>query len=133
MRIAFVTFGCFDSHATLKRATGMAAPLLEKGHEVYLLLEDAPINREKAALECPEAEVIWHRSESSAFAERSQKQKTVNEIRPDVVWICGVGLRNWVRKPARHTIMLADHSELYSQVSSSAIRRVIYGLLEIFQ
>ena len=47
MKIAFVTFGNFDGHATLKRATGMARPLILAGHEVYLLLEDSDVNREK--------------------------------------------------------------------------------------
>ena len=60
MRIAFVTFGNFDGHATLKRATGMAGPLIAQGHEVVLLLEDCEINREKVELECPSAEVVWH-------------------------------------------------------------------------
>lgn len=32
MRIAFVTFGNFDGHATLKRETGMAGPLAKRGH-----------------------------------------------------------------------------------------------------
>lgn len=130
MRIAFVTFGCFDSHATLKRATGMATPLLDKGHKVYLLLEDAPINREKAALECPDAKVIWHRPESSAFAERSQKQKALDSIRPDVVWICGVGVRNWMSRTHKGCLVLADHSELYSVVSDDRFRKCFYWFLE---
>lgn len=130
MKIAFVTFGNFDGHATLKRATGMAGPLAALGHEVHLLLEDASANRAKAVMECPAATVHWHDRASSPLAERRAKQNTINAIQPDLVWICGVGLRNWIRKPKRDTAILADHSELYSVVVEGKIRRCVYSLLE---
>lgn len=130
MKLAFVTFGNFDGHATLKRATGMAGPLVIRGHEVHLLLEESPINREKVRLECPESSVHWHTRGRSPLSERKAKQRTLDEIQPDLVWICGVGLRNWVVRPKKSCVVLADHSELYSQVSSGAARRFLYSLLE---
>lgn len=130
MKIAFVTFGNFDGHATLKRATGMASPLIEAGHEVTLLLEDCSVNREKAAMECPEAHVVWHSRGSNAWSERSEKQRSLNQLKPDLVWICGVGPRNWVSRPSKDCFLLADHSELFSQVGESVLRRKFYSLLE---
>lgn len=130
MILAFVTFGNFDGHATLKRATGMAGPLIEAGHEVHLLLEESPINREKVTMECPEAMVHWHQRGSSAWIERKCKQATLDQIKPAIVWICGVGLRNWMRKPCKETVVLADHSELYSEVGEGLLRRRIYSLVE---
>lgn len=130
MIFAFVTFGNFDGHATLKRATGMASPLIERGHEVHLLLEESPINQEKVELECPKAIVHWHERGHSAWSERAAKQRKLKTIEPDVVWICGVGLRNWVRKTSKKTILLADHSELYSVVETRALRRLVYRFIE---
>ena len=130
MKIAFVTFGNFDGHATLKRATGMAGPLLVEGHEVFLLLEDCGINREKVELECPGVQVFWHQRSCSARTERRAKQVTLASIQPDVVWICGVGSRNWMRRTHRACIVLADHSELYSRVSHDFVRKAFYWLLE---
>ena len=130
MKIAFVTFGNFDGHATLKRATGMAGPLIAAEHEVYLLLEDSPVNREKVILECPSAKVVWHLRGESGSAERKEKQATLDRLQPDVVWICGVGSRNWMRKPHAKAVVLADHSELYSKVSADLPREVFYWLLE---
>lgn len=130
MRIAFVTFGNFDGHATLKRATGMAGPLIANGHEVVLLLEDCKVNKEKVELECPNVKVVWHVRGNTAKAERRAKQESLNRLQPDMVWICGVGSRNWMRKSHPECLVLADHSELYSKVSSGFMRCVFYWLLE---
>lgn len=130
MVIVFVTFGDFNGHATLKRATGMSAPLISSGHEVHILLEDSPSNREKVSMECPTAVIHWHIRERSPWAEWKIKQRTLNQLNPDTVWICGVGLRNWMRRPTPDSILLADHSELYSAVATGFLRRAFYGLLE---
>lgn len=114
MHIAFVTFGNYYRHPTLKRATGMASPLLSRGHKVSILIEDSPENRAKVFVECPGAQIIYHKRGKTARAERAAKQATLNAIQPDVVWICGVGLRNWVCKPTPTSIVLGDHSELVS-------------------
>ena len=130
MHIAFVTHGSFDTHATLKRATGMATPLLEAGHEVTLLMQDSKANREKVILECPEVSVCWYSKGLSSFKERRQKQDFLNKLKPDLVWICAVGLRNWMTRPMKGCIMLADHSELFSHVGGNRFRKIIYWFVK---
>jgi glycosyltransferase involved in cell wall biosynthesis len=131
MLIAFVTFGNYDAHSTLKRATGMAGPLIRAGHEVHLLMEEHPSNRHKIQLECPEASVIWHQRHDNALAERKVKQRSLEALSPDVVWICGVGLRNWVFRTRVGQVVIGDHSELYSSVGNlSPVRRLWEQLLE---
>lgn len=130
MRICFVTYGDFFGHATLKRATGMAEPLVERGHEVTILLHDTETNRRKAELECPRAAIRWIPANVSFPRELRLKQKHVNELRPDIVWICGVGPRNWMRRSHEGCTVLADHSELYSVVENSFLKRAMYRILE---
>ena len=130
MHIAFVTFGNFDGHATLKRATGMAGALAAEGVQVTLLLEDCTVNREKVTLECPSASIVWHRRGGSALKERSEKSRNLLELKPDVVWICGVGLRNWVKRPSKECILLGDHSELFSTLKNGFLYCARYWLTE---
>lgn len=130
MHIAFVTFGDFNSHATLKRATGMAGALMRKGHKVTLLLEDAESNHEKVKLECNGANVVWHQRGKTALNERHQKSQSLILLQPDVVWVCGVGPRNWVKRPSEPCIMLADHSELFSALDNGCVYRFRYWLTE---
>jgi glycosyltransferase involved in cell wall biosynthesis len=130
MKIAFVTIGDFSRHATLKRATGMAKPLMEAGQEVAILLEDTPANREKVRLECSDATIFWRGHEDSQWRERRLKQKTIDEWKPDLVWICGDTLRNWVFRPARGCIILADHVELESAIQRNFVRRCVFLLME---
>ena len=81
-------------------------------------------------MECPEAIVHWHEQGHSVWSERAAKQKKLKTIEPDVVWICGVGLRNWICKTGKKTIMLADHSELYSAFETRVLRRLAFGFIE---
>lgn len=126
MHIAFVTFGNYDGHATLKRATGMAGALSLRGIKVTLLLEECACNREKASLECPTADVVWHQRGETALHERHQKSQSLADLKPDVVWVCGVGPRNWVKRPDAQCIMLADHSELFSALGNGILYRSRY-------
>lgn len=130
MKICFVTYGNYDQHATLKRATGMAEPLQSLGEEVFLLLEDAPANREKVAIDCPSIKVYWHSRTSSFRAELRQKQEHIDYLGPDAIWMCGLGARNWVRKTSPKSVLLADHSELYSVVEKLLHRKAAYRLIE---
>lgn len=130
MHLAFVTFGNFDSHATLKRATGMSGALQAGGVRVTILLEDCIANRERVAFECPEASIVWHQRGKTAWEERGAKSDSLSQIKPDVVWICGVGPRNWVRRPHRRCIMLGDHSELFSVLNNGLLYRSRYWLTE---
>ncbi|MEM1221730.1 MAG: glycosyltransferase family 4 protein [Verrucomicrobiota bacterium] len=125
MIIVFVTYGKFEVNATLKRATGMAHPLIREGYRVILLLQDDPVNRLRVAHECPDAETIWHQHFKSAFEERKAKQVAVNRLKPDIIWICGPGMRNWVTRPTQGCILLSDYSERYANLGEgSFIRRI---------
>lgn len=130
MHIAFVTFGNYTKFPTLKRATGMAKPLVAAGHRVTLLLEDSPDNHEKALEECPDAEVLFHQRGDSALAERKEKQNLLDGLQPDVVWICAVGARTWVRRPHKDCVMIGDHSELPSAITKKPMRKLYEYLCE---
>ena len=115
MRICFVTHGDIETLATVKRATGMAGPLIQSGHQVHVIIEDTPNNRARLALESPESVPLFFTS-STALADSGRKQALLRSSAPAVVWVCGTGLRNWVRRPgaSRRTLMLIEHSELRS-------------------
>lgn len=130
MHICFVTFGNFKGHSTLKRATGMAGPLQQLGHKVTLLLENSLDNIEKVKLECPDTAVIWHKRAKWFGPERAEKQRAIQQLNPDVVWICGVGFRNWITHKGHQAVIIADHSELYSAVESAYFKRQIYRIIE---
>lgn len=107
-------------------------PLAKAGHAVTLLLEDSPDNLEKVRLECPNASVIWHKRGDWFAPERAAKQRAIRKLQPDIVWICGVGLRNWITPVGHQATLLADHSELYSAVMPRAHERMAFRLLERF-
>ena len=130
IHITFVTHGSFDTHATLKRATGMAAPLLDAGHKVTILMENSAVNREKILQECPEVSVFWHPSKLSKFEERKLKQNVLKKLQPDLVWICGLGFRNWMFRPKQDSVMLADHSELFSSMDLGFLRKAFSWIIE---
>ena len=132
MHITFVTHGSFDCVATLKRATGMAGPLISSGHRVSILLEDSYANRERVGMECPAVEAVYLRS-GSATQERARKSRALHGLNSDLVWMCGVGYRNMVKPCRRDAIWIADHSELLSAVGNrAAIRRAIDWGFETF-
>ena len=56
MRICFITFGNVTDYATLKRATGLAGPLIARGHSVSIVIEDTVDNRARLAFECPDVQ-----------------------------------------------------------------------------
>ncbi len=126
MKILFVTFGSFLQNATLKRATGMATPLLEMGWEVHLLLRDDPVNRERVAIECPQATIHWLPEFKSAWQERARKQAVADAVGPNVIWICGTGLRNWVKAVSEDCRVLGDASEQLSSFSGNSLPRFFW-------
>lgn len=123
MKLTFVTFGNISQHSTLKRATGMAPVLQQAGLDVSILLEDSPDNRERAALECPDASIYYHQRSHSALQERAQKIAHLNALRPDVVWVCGAGVRNWILPSRNCPVVLGDHAELLSAIDSRSLLR----------
>ena len=126
MKLAFVTFGNISQHATLKRATGMAPALANSGVEVTILLEDSPDNRDRVQLECPDITIFYHHRHPFPLKERKQKINHLKRIKPDVVWICGVGLRNWILPSKDFPVVLGDHAELLSGITSRFWTRRIW-------
>jgi len=114
LKICFVTHGNIEKLATMKRATGMANHLTEYGHEVSILCTDVPENRKRICFECPSVNVRWI-SAISAFDEVKQKNKHLIEISPDVVYVCSLGIRNWInRRVLSKCFSVVEHSELSS-------------------
>jgi len=126
MRICFVTFGNISNHPTMKRATGMAQPLIGLGHAVGVVVEDTPDNRDRMAGECPDAEALWYRR-GRAAADRRRKEWLAEQWEADVVWCCGLGFRNWVRprKRSGRPFAIMDHVELVSSFGNlTPLRRL---------
>jgi glycosyltransferase involved in cell wall biosynthesis len=117
MRICFITFGNVKDYATLKRATGMAEPLIARGHEVFIVIEDSPDNRERLEFECPNAKVLFCQRLDRKHDQR-EREALARSVDPDVVWICGLGVRNWVRfrTGRKRPVFLMDHVELFSGI-----------------
>src|SRR5664280_1039089 len=125
MHICFVATGDIEKLATSKRATGLAEPLLRRGHRVTLVLEEAVANRRRVALECPNAEVIYV-PPGTRLDDVKSRWAALRASNPDVVWVCNWGIRNIVlRKLAGiRGLVLVEHSEMLSYaVGSFFLRR----------
>ncbi|HOX11063.1 MAG TPA: glycosyltransferase family 4 protein [Candidatus Moranbacteria bacterium] len=132
MIICYVTTGDILAIATMKRATGMAKPLYQAGHAVFIIAQDTPNNRHRLLLECPEAEALWFKS-GSVINEVRQKRKLIKQCEPDLVYVCAFGFRNWVNfwPISKKIIYIIEHSELRSKINSSPLpRRLLDTLLE---
>jgi glycosyltransferase involved in cell wall biosynthesis len=129
-RICFITHASLERHATIKRAFGMAEPLMELGHHVYICLEDCVSNRE-AIGRLHGVTPLWFQAGGPRM-ERGQKSSRIADGEFDVVHICGLGFRNAIRRtvnPGATTIM--DHVELESAfMDGSRIRRSAQYSLE---
>lgn len=117
MRICFITFGNVRDYATLKRATGMAEPLIARGHEVNIVIENSVDNRERLEYECPNARPLFCQRVDRKHDQR-EREALARSVDPDVVWICGLGVRNWVRfrSGPKRPVCLMDHVELFSGI-----------------
>lgn len=132
MKICYVTTGDIHSIATIKRATGMAKPLCQAGHNTFIIAQDTPNNRHRLLLECPEAEPLWFKS-GSVINEVKQKRKLIKQYKPDLVYVCAFGFRNWVNfwPISKKPVYVIEHSELRSKIDSSPLlRRKLDQLLE---
>lgn len=113
--ICFITTGDIKSIATSKRALGMANPLSKNGWKVSIIMEDTEENRYRTSLECNSNINIYFFKKGSVFNEIKQKNKIINEITPDYIYICAfvtrniVGIGNKAKK-------IVEHSELQSGI-----------------
>ncbi|MCL2596418.1 MAG: glycosyltransferase [Paludibacter sp.] len=131
MRICFISTGDF---ATIKRATGMANPLIEAGHEVAIIALDSEKNRKRFALECPEAQILYF-SSRNVIQEIAQKKHLVKLYQPDLVYICAFVSRNFIHrknaKTGKRTIFVIEHSELPSAIKNNIwYKKIIDYFLE---
>lgn len=122
MRICFVTTGDYVSLPAMKRATGMAGPLLARGHQVGIVALDNATNRERLAADCPQAEALWFQA-GGQFAEIRQKRALLRSWRPDWVYVCGFGLRNMTSLGRKPWQVVVEHCELGSATPSLGLAR----------
>lgn len=119
MKICFISTGDF---ATIKRATGMTNPLIAMGHDVAIVALDSKKNRERFALECPNATILYF-SETNLRQEIRRKQELVEKWQPDLVYICAFVSRNFIHKKniktEKKTIFIIEHSELRSTIKDN--------------
>ena len=125
MRICFSTTGDIESLATLKRATGMAAPLTQKGHQVAIVAWDTPNNRKRFVLECPKTEILWVPNNLSPLRERREKYRLVKKWNPEILYVCAFGMRNGLTRfgVPKHVKVIVEHSELPSGIPRGFISR----------
>lgn len=129
MKICFVTTGDITSLATMKRATGMANPLIELGYEVAIVAENNPNNLDRFALECPKVTALLFEKGGSKY-EVKQKKQMIKDWNPDIVYVCTFGIRNWIHRlsVSSKAIWLVEHSELISAIPSK--KRHLYRIIE---
>lgn len=129
MKICFVTTGDINSLATIKRATGMASPLISMGHRVSIIAWDTKNNRERFNVECPLAEILYIKP-SGTIAEILQKQKIIKQWQPNVIYVCAIGFRNWIHRfNSKADFIVVEHSELVSSVPFNN-KRLLYKFIE---
>lgn len=118
MKICFITLGDIKSIATMKRAIGMANPLLSLGWEVAIIAQDSHENRKRIAMECSDAVQVYYYPEGPAAEEVRIKTALVNETAPDYVVFCSFSFRNRISKNRlKHKpVILIEHSELPSGI-----------------
>lgn len=115
MHICFITTGNIQSIATSKRALGMANPLIGHGWTVSIVMEDVEENKHRVALECSSKVNIYYFKRGNVFTEILEKERILNKIKPDYIYICAYVTRNMVGMCAQAQIII-EHSELQSGI-----------------
>ncbi|MDR1652549.1 MAG: glycosyltransferase [Prevotellaceae bacterium] len=129
MKICFITTGDICQIATMKRATGMAEPLIRASHEVAIAALDCANNRERFRLECPNAVPLFF-NQGNQISEIRQKNKLIKAWKPDMVYVCAFTFRNFPLK-TKQTKYFVEHSELRSAIpDNKGAKRYLDMLLE---
>lgn len=112
----------------------MAEPLVASGHSVAILAWDTPNNRTRIDFEAPSAEILWLPLGLSGLVERKKKKQLAKAWKPDIVYICGFGIRNGLTRFefSRSTHVLAEHSELSSKIPRPMLSRRKEQFMEWF-
>ncbi|HWV70053.1 glycosyltransferase family 4 protein [Chitinophaga sp.] len=133
MKICFITLGDIKFIATMKRAIGMAGPLMALGWEVSIIAQDSEENRKRIAMECSEAVKVYYYRPGTASEEVRIKTDLVNRIVPDYVLFCSFSFRNRISKNKLNIKpkILIEHSELPSGIpDNKGIRKLAMLALE---
>ena len=132
MKICFITTGNEEKVATMKRAIGLAEPLIDMGHEVHIISLDCEENRKRFYIECPRA-TIHYIHNTSVYKEIVNKRLLIKKIKPDFIYVCAFVFRNFICKYNidRRTLIIVEHSELFSAIPSvQAWKRKAYLMME---
>ena len=117
MRICFITTGDIEQLATMKRAIGMAQPLLETGIEVSIIALDTENNRKRILLEAPNVATLFFKT-GNFKSEVAQKNSLIEEWQPDVIYVCAFVVRNYIyKKNLKGVLSVVEHSELRSAIT----------------
>jgi glycosyltransferase involved in cell wall biosynthesis len=131
MRICFYTTGDIKTLATMKRALGMTNPLVKLGWEVSIIALDTIENRKRIELEAESAKTYYFNTVKT-FKEVLEKNKLLKIIKPDVVWICSLGVRNFILPTNKYKI-LVEHSELSSAIPDNrGLKKILIKFFELF-
>ncbi len=129
MRVLFITSQVITRHATMKRAAGMAGPLLELGWKVEVLTQDHLANREYfGAISGLKASFFPNLGMRD---ERKFKNHFLRQGQWDLVHVCGLGWRNAISRTSERALVIMDHVELESSLSATPfVRRLAQSCLE---
>ncbi|MCH8540764.1 MAG: glycosyltransferase family 4 protein [Opitutales bacterium] len=130
MKICFINSLSYSQNPSLKRATGMAPALADLGYSVSIVLEGSEENKKKIQEDCPDIEAIFYPPGLSRNSERNWKNHILQKISPDLVYICTVNRRNWVKQPSPKAKIIAEHNELQSVIKNKGLRRYLDLLFE---
>lgn len=106
----------------------MAPFLVETGWEVSILMEDCDENHHRIQLECPPEVKVYYFDKSPALKEIKAKNKLINDIDPDVVFLCAFVARNIVGIGHRCK-KVVEHSELLSAIQDQGLFRRLFSLI----
>ena len=132
MKICFITTGDIKSIATSKRALGLANPLCDLGWDVSIIMEDTKENHHRTDMECNEKIKVYYFPHCSMIEERKYKNKFIQEINPDFLYICAFVTRNIVGI-FHNSKKLVEHSELQTGIPDmKGLHRLFCYLYEYY-
>jgi glycosyltransferase involved in cell wall biosynthesis len=116
--ITFITLGDITSIATMKRALGMANPLLKLGWAVSIITQDCEENRRRIGIECHSEVKVLYYQKASASEEVKSKTALVKKIKPSYIYFCSFSIRNRINKfkLGYKPEIIIEHSELQSSI-----------------
>lgn len=133
--IAFLTIGDVSSLATMKRALGMANPLISLGWKVSIIAENCIENKKRIQFECNEFVNIYYYDRGSILDEVKSKTKLIKIIKPNFIYFCSFSIRNRIYKYrlGYKPEIIIEHSELPSSIPDNKFfKRCLCFFIEYF-